>query len=254
MLARIDESLESFLRAVAPLSAVDIDVSFETPDEEWAAKLTRPTVNLYLWDIRRSNSRSVTGLEEFERNGVSMRRMALPRVEMHYFISVWTSEHDDERALLTALMLPLLATNEIPTSFMHESLTSLPNPLLQLASANDTEVFTIDFRMKLGLQLMVVVAVDTGAGTPFAPAVGELSLGTSDKTGSATSSPNRRIAGEVANPDAIGKSVRSPLGVAVVNEAGRFLITARAGDEIVVETDPPLVAIAPAIGGVVVEG
>ena len=60
VLAHIDESLEAMLRAAVPLSAVDIDVSFEIPDEDWAAKLTRPTVNLYLWDIRRSSNRSVS--------------------------------------------------------------------------------------------------------------------------------------------------------------------------------------------------
>ena len=54
MLEYIDESLELFLRALAPLSAADVDVSFQAPDREWSAKLNRPTVNMFLWDIKRS--------------------------------------------------------------------------------------------------------------------------------------------------------------------------------------------------------
>ena len=39
MLNLVDESIESFLRATVPLSAVDIDVSFEPPTEEFIANL-----------------------------------------------------------------------------------------------------------------------------------------------------------------------------------------------------------------------
>ncbi len=37
MLESVDESLEALLRATVPLSATDIDVSFEAPDRTWAA-------------------------------------------------------------------------------------------------------------------------------------------------------------------------------------------------------------------------
>ena len=58
MLELVDESLEAFFRAVVPLSATDVDVSFDAPDRDWSAKLSRPTVNVFLWDIRRSATRS----------------------------------------------------------------------------------------------------------------------------------------------------------------------------------------------------
>jgi len=242
------------LRAAAPLSAVDVDVSFETPSSEWSGKLTRPTVNLHLWDIKRSAGRAVSGVEDFTRDGVGMRRLALPRIELHYFISVWTSEHGDERALLAALMMPLLANTEIPGAYLHESMSGLPQPTLQLASATDSESFAIDHKMKLGLHLIVVAVADTGAGTPFAPAVAEISISTTDLHSASPNAPTRRIAGEVRNPAAVGASVRSPRGVTTVNESGRFLVAARPGDEIVVETDPPLAIVAPPVGGVVVDG
>ena len=53
MLHLLDESLEAFLRAVVPLPAREVDIAFAAPDGEWSAALSsRPTVDLYLWDIR----------------------------------------------------------------------------------------------------------------------------------------------------------------------------------------------------------
>ena len=254
MFAAVDEGIEAFLRAVTPLGAVDIDVAFETPDDEWAAKLTRPTVNAYLWDIRRSSTRAVTGVETAMRDGVEVRRMALPRLDLRYFVSVWTSEHDDERALLGGLTTAVLSTSDVPSIYLPASISHLPRPQLSLSRAGDTESFQLPGRMKLGLQLLVTIAVDTGSGTPLAKGVSEIGISLADRTTSAVSTPPRRIAGECADPALIGTSVRSPLGVAVVNEAGRFLIAARAGDEIVLETEPPLTVVAPPVGGVVFAG
>lgn len=254
MLAAIDEGLEALLRAVTPLSAVDIDVAFETPDDEWGAKLTRPTVNLHLWDLRRSTTRAQTGVETTQRNGVSIQRLALPRIEMRYFVSVWTSEHGDERALLSALMVALLGHSEIPSLYVPSSLAELPNPMLALARAGDTDVFQLDGRMKLGLQLTVTTAVDTGAGTPVATAVTDIGISVGNRRTGTMDAPLRRVAGECVDPLAVGRTVRSPQGVATVNETGRFLVAARTGDELVLEIDTPLTVVVPAVGGVVFGG
>ena len=75
-------------------------MSFEAPDRDWSAKLTRPTVNLFLWDIRRSTERARPGSRRLERDGRLVRRLPLPRVELRYLVTAWTSDHGDERALL----------------------------------------------------------------------------------------------------------------------------------------------------------
>ena len=252
MLTLIDETLEAFLRATVPLSAVDIDVSFEPPSEEWAAKLTRPTVNVYLWDIRRSTGRAVTGVETFERDGVQMRRMALPRVELSYAISVWTTEYEDERTLMGALLGAVLGYADVPHPYVASGLANLPAPTISVARAEDTSVYNFDARMKTPLNIRLVTVVDTGAGQPTATSVGEIVVGVSDISTGATDAPLRRVAGECSDPAAVGATVRSPYAVATVNAAGRFLINARPGDELVLEMEPPQTAVVPAAGGVLV--
>src|SRR6056297_1729571 len=117
VLETIDESLESFLRGTVPLSATDVDVSFAAPDREWSAKLTRPTVNMFLWDIRRS-SEGRSGLRTVEVDGQMVHQPALPLVELRYVVSAWTSDHGDERGLLAGTMRALLTHESIPRDFL----------------------------------------------------------------------------------------------------------------------------------------
>ena len=126
MLDSVDESLERFMRSAVPLSARNTDVSFEAPDRQWAAKLNnRPTVNLFLCDIKRSTDHSRTGMETFERNGQRRQRLALPRVELRYLISTWTTEHADGRVLMSGLLRVLLGHAVIPEDFLADSLRGL---------------------------------------------------------------------------------------------------------------------------------
>ena len=254
MLDLIDTSLEAFFRATVPLSAQDVDVSFEPPDRDWSAKLTRPTVNLFLRDLRRSTERARSGVEEIERDGRLVRRIALPRVELRYLVTAWTSDHGDERSLLSGLMRALLAHAEIPAPFVADGLRHHPSPQLLMARSIDDRAddsASVDGQLKPGINMMVVTVVDTDVYTPAGPpvAVFEARLSTIGD-GSHDTFAVRRVAGEIADEAAIGATVISPCGASTVNAAGRFVIAARAGDEIVVETEPPHTVVVPIEGGV----
>lgn len=255
VLELIDESLEAFLRAAVPLSARDVDVSFEAPDRTWSAKLNRPTVNLFLWDIKRSKDHARTGLEEYEDNGVRMRRMALPRVELSFLVTAWTSEHADERALLGGLLRSVLAHSSIPEEYVAADLRALSPLSIGLSRGIDkkVDVFkTLEGQLKPALDVMVVTDVDTGLGRPTAPEVSDVSLGVSDREQPSRASGTRRVAGEVRIPDAAGRVVLSPRGSATIDPSGRFLIHAITGDELRIETDPVRTVVVPDQGGVVV--
>jgi len=248
----IDESIEAFFRATVPLGATDVDVSFEPPSRDWSAKLTRPTVNAFLWDIRRGGSRARTGTETMQRDGQTVRRLALPAIELRYVVTAWTSDHGDERALLAGLMRSILAHGRIPVEYLAGSLAELGTPELFMARSGEehVDVFrALDGQLKPGINVILHTRVDTGVVVPAGPPTGGVDLATTDRTGTARSEV-RAVAGEVLDPDAVGATVRSPVGATTVNPAGRFLVRGRPGDEIVVETDPPLTATVPDAGGV----
>jgi hypothetical protein len=250
----IDAALEAFLRATVPLSAQDVDVSFEAPDREWSAKLTRPTVSVFLWDIRRSNRSEHAGMEELEVDGRLVRRLPLPRVELRYVVTAWTSDHGDERALLAGAMRAVLAHGEIPETYVPDALAGMPTMRLLMDRTNDQQPdfgTTLDGQLRPGVGLTVIAPVETDVYTPAGPPVDsiELSVQRTDSDARSTFAV-RRVAGELTDPQAIGALVTSPRGSATVNAAGRFVIAAAAGDELTIATDPPVAVIVPVEGGI----
>ena len=253
MLELIDESLEAFFRATVPLSATDVDVSFDPPDREWSAKLTRPTVNIFLWDIRRSTARATSGRRTVERDGAVFYEPQPPYIELRYVVTAWTSDHGDERALLAGLIRSLLAHGSISREFLTSAFDELHQPALTMAAAGEDhmDVFkALEGQVKPGLNMVLTTEFDIGVSQPAGPPVDSIAT-TFGRIGSETTESIRRVAGEVRSPDAVGVTVRSPIGATVVGSSGRFLLRAKPGDEIVVETDPPLVATVPEQGGVV---
>ncbi len=256
MLDSVDESLERFLRAAVPLSARNTDVSFEAPDRDWAAKLNnRPTVNLFLWDIKRSTDRSRTGLETYEQDGRTRRRMALPRIELRYLISTWTAEHNDERILMGGLLRAFLGHSEIPAEFVAEPLRAL-SPLTMIMTRGGeagVDVFkALDGQLKPTLDIVIVTDVDTDLGVDAGAPTTEFSFALSDTNTPSRQSTSKRVAGIVNLDGAAGRSVISPRGRATIDPAGRFLVRAQPGDELIVEVDPPQTVVVPEHGGVVI--
>lgn len=254
MLELVDASLESYFRASVPLSATDVDVSFDAPDREWSAKLTRATVNAFLWDIRRSADHSQAGISTEIRNGTRVHQPALPVVELRYVVTAWTRDLGDERELLSGLTRSLLATTEIPREFLPDGYSRIPEPRLTMARAGEDhmDVFkALEGKVKPGLNLVVTTDFETGVAFPAGPPVGGITLGTRIVPNGKISKI-RRVAGEVVDAverGAVGAVVRGPTDASRVNAAGQFLLQAEEGDEIVLEVDPPIVQPVPTEGG-----
>jgi len=254
VLELIDDALETFLRAEVPLSSTEIDVSFDPPDREWSARLVRPTVNAFLWDLRRSASRSQSGLRTVEHNGVIVHQPAFPVIELRYVLTAWASDKGDERDLLSGLLRIILQHAALPRRYLSNELDQLEQPSLLIARAGEDhmDVFkALEGQIKPGINMSISTEFDTGVHFPAGPpitsiesAVGQLGE---------TVSRRRRVAGEVVGASAaaaIGVVVRSTTDATLVNDAGRFLLRAAPGDEITLDTTPPLVATVLDTGGV----
>jgi len=184
MLHLLDETLEAFLRAVVPLPQRDVDVAFDAPDGEWAAALSsRPTVDLYLWDIRPNLAERDYGevLVE-EENGRRFRRDPLPRVDCRYLVTAWTSEVRDEHSLLGDVLSALLLHPVIEVEHLQGVFASVrPLPRLHLRSGDGTE--NSDFwsalggQLKPGLDLVVTVTVDAALRAAAGPPAETLVVG-----------------------------------------------------------------------------
>src|SRR3990170_3124272 len=60
VIAQVDDALRTLVRTEA-LDGSDVDVVFDAPTKDWAARRNAPTVNLYLYDIREDIRRRERG-------------------------------------------------------------------------------------------------------------------------------------------------------------------------------------------------
>lgn len=128
VLSSLDGSLRDFLRAEVPLRAADVEIDFGTPNKEWSSRLTRSTVNLFLFDIRRSVSRSISGTSVRERDGNPQRVFRAPLIKVRYMLTVWTADSADEHRVLGDLLRLIAVSGEIPAKYLGGELADLGNP------------------------------------------------------------------------------------------------------------------------------
>lgn len=253
MLHLLDRALEAFLRDALPPELRDIDVAFDAPDGEWGGRLTRPTVNLFLREVRRNLVERDSGRHVAGADGQRVWQWPRPRADCRYLITAWTSQVDDEHRLLGAVLTALLRTSELAATHVPPPLsgvTPLPSLSVAASGAEDQADFwsALGGQLKPGLDLTVTVTIDAAPAPPTGPDVGQVELGVADREQPRTS--GRRVVRGRAAKDTAGCVVRSPRGAGVVRDDGTFAVQAEVGDEIVVESDPPARAIVPATGDV----
>lgn len=169
MLHLLDEALEGLFRAGLPFDRQDVDVDFEPPTADWAAALTRPTVNLYLWGVTPSSSGAEAGMELLEHEGRLVRRPALPRIDCSYLVTAWATEPSDEHQLLSALLAIALTNAELPDDHLPAGLAAVrPAPRLSVTKGGDDRRI-VDVWSAMGGRLRP--AVDLVVSAPLAAAL-----------------------------------------------------------------------------------
>lgn len=182
MLHLLDESLEAFLREVVPLSEQQVDVTFVAPDGEWAAGVSQPTVDLYLWDVRPNLRRRELGEQVVDLgDGRQGRRQPLPLVDCRYLVTAWTSDVRDEHSLLGALLRAFLLHPVIGREHLAGSLRDLDTvPNLELRSgdptANSDFWSAVGGQLKPGLDLALTVPIDAAAAESLATHVADVDV------------------------------------------------------------------------------
>jgi hypothetical protein len=149
VLHALNQSLETFLRTDVPLPPAEVDITFATPDKEWSSRLIRPTVNLFLHEIRRSSSRSVAGMVTRVGTSSASREVLAPFVRVRWLISAWTAESDDEHRLLGDVLSLVAVAGSLPKIHLVEPLGSIGNPV-ELALATEDARPAVEMWSALG--------------------------------------------------------------------------------------------------------
>ncbi|MEG3628142.1 DUF4255 domain-containing protein [Streptomyces poriticola] len=126
MIHEVDEALGRLLDG-AGLAATGVEVVFDAPTRDWAARRSAPTVCVFLYDIREDNSRrnSSSG-EVYDEDGFVVARRSPARwFELTYLVTAWASRPKDEHRLLSEVLTCLVSTDSLAPHLLTGSLAEL---------------------------------------------------------------------------------------------------------------------------------
>lgn len=102
----VDALLRDLIESEVNDNGERIEVAFEAPDKDWAARRTAPTVDVYLYDVRRDTTRNEFGsVVVREDNGRISGKQRTPQwFRLAYLVTAWTQRPEDEHRLLSSLI------------------------------------------------------------------------------------------------------------------------------------------------------
>jgi Pvc16 N-terminal domain len=204
----VDEALRRLVRDEA-LRGTEVEVAFDAPTKDWAARRNAPTVNVYLYDIREDLRRRQRGLlNEYGADGAVAARHLPPRhMKLSYLVTAWTQRPEDEHRLLSSLLVGFLRHESVPDELIGGSLAALglPVPMTVALPPPEDRAFAdvwsaLGGELKPSLDVVVSAPVDTGRVFPAGPPADAgvvLDLG-----------PDDRVAHHVTAADAEGEQPR----------------------------------------------
>ena len=177
MITDLDETIRRLLTDELAVQNGRIDISFDQPKREWSARLNnRPTVNLYLYDVRenptlRQHQWETLGNSQYGEHLAQLKRTLL-RIDCFYLLTTWASNPEDEHHLLTLCLLALARHPLLPEERLIGSLRA-PSYELQTRLArhdmltNPAELWgALDNEMRPSIPYVVTLTLDPWSTIP----------------------------------------------------------------------------------------
>ena len=141
MIADLDQSIKQLLVSDLPIKNGEIDVRFDLPNREWSNKLTKPTVNLFLYDVRENTALRRTQFDPAgngnARDELARMKKAPHRIDCFYMLTTWAAEPEDEHRLLTRVLMSLFRYPVLPDHFLVGTLQEPRFPIQPYVARHD---------------------------------------------------------------------------------------------------------------------
>ncbi len=228
-IADLDEALRVLLkRELAGHGFDGVEIAFESPSKEWSGKLTSPTVDLFLYDLREATERSERTPREQRENGKPTLAAPPLQLELSYTVSAWTKAVEDEHRLLSQVLAILYTYRHLPPDVLEGQANGASRLRVGDTSVGRPREEKADFWTSVGgeykasIDYVVHITIESGASSIRGPEVRVPTVRTRLSPGSAAS---------VMELHHVGGTVRDGEGDPVANawvvvpESGKWTAT-----------------------------
>ena len=170
MFAEVDETLRALLIADMPIERNEIDVSFDRPTREWSSRLSKPTLNLFLADLRELRDFRNEQVEVVRTETGAIQRRPMRRIDLTYLVTAWAREPADEHRILAGALSCMYRQYKVAPEHLQGPLVDARKPLLVRIMPPDYLVKPADFWGAMDNELHASITwVATAPLDPWAP-------------------------------------------------------------------------------------
>ena len=169
MLHDLDRTFENILRDKGQIPRSAIDIEFEMPTSEWSARLSRPAVNLWCFDVRENLKLRSMEKSAVSYNGTTGVRSIPPRrIDVTYLVTAWANKPEDEHQLLWRTLATMKTVRflrpeecEGELRFQNHNIPLLVADMSE-PKANFTDLWSVvDNQMRLGFPITATLELET---------------------------------------------------------------------------------------------
>jgi hypothetical protein len=178
MLADLDETLRALLRGELERHGFEgVDIAFDAPAREWSGQLSKPTVNIFLYDLREAESMRTSEWSRIQKDGRTFEGRPPMIMECSYAVTAWTQAVEDEHRLLSQVLAIFYAYPELPQESLNGRLANGSQAWPIKARIGQGKGEKSDFwsaiggQYKVSLDYVVRLSVDSGAKLERGPEV-----------------------------------------------------------------------------------
>jgi hypothetical protein len=189
----IEGVLRQLLIRELPIKNGDVNVEFRQPKREWSSRLNRPTLDLFLYDLRENNILRQPEWQVEKKNGTAVKKRSPVRLDLNYMITAWAPDPEDEHNLLYRALLALFRYPDLPEDLLPESLKNQPVPIPLRVAEHDAFRNAADYWGVLDNELRPCIACSlTVALNPYTEITGPLVHARQVRYGQASGLPGER--------------------------------------------------------------
>ena len=245
-IADLDEALRKLVkRELAKHGFEGVEIAFDAPSKEWSSKLTSPTVDLFLYDLREASDRAEMTPIERRSNGQATVIAPPLQLELSYAVTAWTKAVEDEHRLLSQVLAILFSYRRLPGEVLEGLLdggTSLQNAETSVGRPREekSDFWTsVGGQYKASIDFVVHITVQSGVVSTRGPEVRTQTIRVGPMDGRRRTTELHRLGGTFR--DAAGAPVADAW--VILPETGRWTATNREGRFVVERLEPGVHAL-----------